>query len=262
MSDPAKVKEVGRLRTYRSLGVDVAGAFAYLAEDFLGLRVIDISDPKAPREVAHLDTPGEAMRVRVEGRYAYVADGPAGLRLIDISNATDPQDIAAWNTPGYAYDTQIKEGLAFVADGTSGLRIVDISKPAALAEIGFYLPEKGDVRAVDVAGKYAYLASGQLGLIVLNISDPKNPKWVGQFDTPRTTRSVQVVGSHAYIGDTQWVRVIDISNPSSPHEIAAYKTPGHTHEVSIANGIAYVANYDAGLAILALRRNANNIPAP
>jgi len=61
------------------------------------------------------------------------------------------------------------------ADGKSGLRIIDVSNPSVLGEVGHYLPRDGDVRGVDVAGRFAYLASGRPGLVVVDISDPKNP---------------------------------------------------------------------------------------
>jgi len=56
-----------------------------------------------------------------------------------------------------------------IADGKSGLRIIDVSNPSALVEVGHYLPRDGDVRGVDVAGPYAYLASGKPGLVVVDI---------------------------------------------------------------------------------------------
>ena len=112
----------------------------------------------------------------------------------------------------------------------------------------------GDVRGVDVAGPYASLASGKPGLVVLDISDPRNPREVGRFDTPRTARSVQLAGSYAYVGDLKWLRVLDISNPSAPREIASYNTPGYADDVWVTDGTAYVAAYDAGLMILELKR--------
>lgn len=128
-----------------------------------------------------------------------------------------------------------------------------------MSEIGHYLLQDGDVRGVDVAGPYAYLASGKPGLVVVDISDPRSPKEVGRFDTPHTVRSVQVEDSSAYIGDLKWLRVLDISNPSAPVEIASYKTPGSANEVRVSEGTAYVAAYDAGLMILELNRKESHL---
>ncbi len=89
-----------------------------------------------------------------------------------------------------------------------------VSDRSAIREFGHYLPQEGDVRGIDLAGPGAYLASGNPGLGVLDISDPRNPREVERFDTPRPARSVQVAGPYAYLGDLKWLSVLDISSPS------------------------------------------------
>ena len=105
---------------------------------------------------------------------------------------------------------------------------------------------------MDLAGDYAFLASGKPGLLVVDISDPENPKEVGRIDTPLTAKSIKIDGSYAYVGDLNWVRVFDISNPSAPREIASYETPSYADHIAVSDGTAYVAGFDAGLMILAL----------
>ena len=58
-----------------------------------GLRVLDISDPRAPVEVGFVDTPGTAAAVAVVGGYAYVADYDQGLRVIDVRHPSDPVEV-------------------------------------------------------------------------------------------------------------------------------------------------------------------------
>ena len=58
--------------------VAVAGSYAYVADWFGGLRVINVANPAAPIEVGFYDTPGNASGVAVAGSYAYVADSEAG----------------------------------------------------------------------------------------------------------------------------------------------------------------------------------------
>ena len=57
----------------------------------------------------------------------------------------------------------------------------------------------------------------------------------------------------AYVGDLKWMRAIDITEPSKPRNIASYETPGYTDEIAVVDENIYVANYDAGLMILALK---------
>jgi hypothetical protein len=98
----------------------------------------------------------------------------------------------------------------------------------------------------------AYLAAGRPGLVVVDISDPANPRRLADADTPRTARSVDVEGNYAYVGDLNWLRVFDISSPSAPKEIASYEAPAQTDRVWVSNRTAYVAAYDAGLLVLSL----------
>jgi hypothetical protein len=47
---------------------------AYIAADTLGVRVVDVSNPASPVEIAHYNTPGHAHALAVDGNIAYVAD--------------------------------------------------------------------------------------------------------------------------------------------------------------------------------------------
>ena len=55
-----------------------AGGYAYVAAGDSGLRVIDVSLPSAPSEIAFVDTPGTCRGVDVIGDHAFVADGSGG----------------------------------------------------------------------------------------------------------------------------------------------------------------------------------------
>ncbi|MCP4745677.1 MAG: hypothetical protein GY874_05975 [Desulfobacteraceae bacterium] len=64
--------------------------YAYIADGFNGLQVIDISDQTNPTIVGSVDTSDQATGVTVSGDYAYVADGDRGLQIIDIRDPTNP----------------------------------------------------------------------------------------------------------------------------------------------------------------------------
>src|SRR3990172_2867887 len=78
--------------------VALAGNYAYLADYYGGLRIIDISNPAAPSETGFYGTPGEAWGVAVAGSYAYIAAGDSGLRIIDVSNPAAPRQTGVFNT--------------------------------------------------------------------------------------------------------------------------------------------------------------------
>ena len=67
-----------------ALGVYVSGNYAYVADGYEGLRIIDISTPATPTEVGYYDTPGYALGVYVSGDYTYIADDD-GLYILDFA---------------------------------------------------------------------------------------------------------------------------------------------------------------------------------
>ncbi|MFN3929222.1 MAG: carboxypeptidase regulatory-like domain-containing protein, partial [Thermoflexus sp.] len=84
ISNPAQPAVIGQTAVLPGVVADVAvaGSYAYVADREGGLRIVDVSDPAAPREVGFYDTPGYAGDVAVVGSYAYVADGEGGLVIL------------------------------------------------------------------------------------------------------------------------------------------------------------------------------------
>jgi len=71
---------------------------------------------------------------------------------------------------------------------------------------------------VVVQGDYAYLATGNSGLQVVDISDPEDPRSVGYCLVPDNAIALAVSGDIAYVA-CGVLAVIDISNPTDPRPI-------------------------------------------
>ena len=75
----------------------------------------------------------------------------------------------------------------------------------------------GGANGVQVSGKYAYVADSNNGLVIVDVSDPANPKQVGHLDTDGGAIGVHVLNNYAYIADDNNVLVIvDVSDPTNP----------------------------------------------
>ena len=70
-------------------GVQIVGNYAYVADFYSGLQIINISNPTAPTLVGNYDTPDYALGVQIVGNYAYVADYESGLQIIDVYEFTN-----------------------------------------------------------------------------------------------------------------------------------------------------------------------------
>ena len=80
------------------------GRQAYVADNYSGLQVVDVSTPASPQIIGSVATPGQALSVAVVGTTAYVADGHIGLQVIDVSTPASPQIIGSVDTPGQAFE--------------------------------------------------------------------------------------------------------------------------------------------------------------
>jgi len=132
--------------------------------------------------------------------------------------------------------------------------------PEPLKDIQLLGQIGGSSYAVALQGNYAYLGMGPR-LIVLDISDPDTPLFVGQTDVlPDTVRNVVVTENYAYIaaGDSG-LRIIDIRDPSAPNEVGFYETPAPAQGIAVLGEYAYVAAGDAGLRIINIAGNYSGI---
>jgi hypothetical protein len=139
--------------------VVVSGDYAYVADEYFGLRVIDISDPGNPSETAFYDTPGEGKDVFVNGNIVYVADSTGGVQIISVSDPEHPDSSGHMDTPG-TVDILSDDNFLFVANGKDrGLRIYNIDDMSHPVEVGYY-DTPGWACGVAVQGNYAYVADG------------------------------------------------------------------------------------------------------
>lgn len=134
-------------------------------------------------------------------------------------------------------------GLSGIATGQSlPCMFENILSTTALESEAFDLVKDGDL---------IYIAAGDAGLLIVDVSDPSAASIVGQYDTAGTSKGVSVNGIYAYIADDgPGLRVIDVSDPASPAQVGSVNTPGIAVSVKVRDGLAYVADWSKGLSIV------------
>jgi hypothetical protein len=81
------------------------------------------------------------------------------------------------------------------------------------------LPTKGNAQDVVVNGDYAYLAQGEGGLIVFDISDPENPREaaVEFYDLRGYAYKIEYYSNAVYLAAGSYgISVVDVANPLDP----------------------------------------------
>ncbi|OGS19110.1 MAG: hypothetical protein A2219_01555 [Elusimicrobia bacterium RIFOXYA2_FULL_50_26] len=117
----------------------IVGNYAYVADAFNGLVIIDVSDPANPAEAGFLDTPEYAYDVYAIGCYAYVADRDSGLRVINISNPASPVESGYYDDVGYAYSVFAHNGAIYTGINNTGLLVFGFGPGSPARTISGYV---------------------------------------------------------------------------------------------------------------------------
>jgi len=249
VSEPTHPSIVGQCDTPGdSYDVTISGHFAYVADYQGGLRIINISNPQQPTETGFY--PGLTPAVAVVGRYAYMADVGRGFDVIDISNPADPIEVGNCVTRGNVFGVAIRDSLAYLAYYSGyGMGVVSISDPAHLTEIGGF---DGGIlsRDIDLIENYAFLASDNAGLTILNALDPTHIALEGSYyPLGRAGRfavkdSIAVVctGAHSFL-------LLDFSDPEHPVQLVSQLGAHYSCDVEIEGDFLYLADADNGLRV-------------
>jgi len=273
-SDPGSPKVKGTipgLGRVRQLCVNDGVAYVTSRED--GMYLVDVSDPERMRILDHYDTIELATGIAVSGDVAFVACRTAGVELIDVSNPEKPRHLSTVRT-GEAQSICVRNGILYVGVwGSAELVICDVSDPYRPAVISkTRLDGYGD--GVDVCGDYCYVATGHHtrsaphreptdpgygrghGLEIFNISDPREPEFLGRVKFPPFYRlgmdmwDVKATERYAFVADTyNGALVVDIADPNEPRVVmhrglpfvANRDNPSPAAGVTLGKDVVYVA---------------------
>jgi hypothetical protein len=227
--------------------LDLAGRWAYVADIFGRLWVVDVGDLAHPKVVGSL--PGETVisDLAVGGSRAYLAVA-TGVRVVDVAVPEWPWQVTLQGMPGGWGQLAVFGDHALAGRGAAGLRVVDAEHRGTLPESQARLPS-GAARAVAVAGRYAYVAADGAGLWVVDIEAPSQPRLVGALGAPGAT-DLALAGDLAYLAcGRDGLRVVSVADPTLPRELGRFRTPDSALGVAVRDTLAFVAADRAGLRL-------------
>jgi hypothetical protein len=144
----------------------VVNGIAYLAENSLGLEIVNVNNPSSPSGLSYFDSPGFAYDVKVSNNKAYLADG-SGMIIIDVTNGFNPVALGSFSSIGAVYSgIFLSNSNVYTADGPRGTEVIGVGTPSAPVQLGFYHPANYSSRLY-VIGSYIFVADGADGLVIL-----------------------------------------------------------------------------------------------
>jgi hypothetical protein len=101
----------------------VSGNYAYVADWYAGLQVVNVSNPTNCTRVGGYNTAGGASRLALQGDYVYIADDFAGMVVIDVSNPTNCSLVSHYQHKGRGWVPGIAATIdrTYVAESAGGL---------------------------------------------------------------------------------------------------------------------------------------------
>ena len=155
---------------------------------------------------------------------------------------------------------------AFISDRKEGLIVVDVHtfhdhnpRNNQIRRVVTYNPEGklSGALQVTLGGNYAYVISQNSGLHVVDISDPRSPRWLAKVGSPqiRTGRAVAVQLRYAFVADSEGFKVVDVTHPDRPRLVEGATVPlEDARSIYPVRTYAYVAAGSEGLAIIDIEK--------
>jgi hypothetical protein len=235
--------------------VVVQGDYAYVANSFSGIWVVDIKDPQDLRIVGNYQTGDTIAQLVLDGEGNLYCSNAVLNRIDVLDIKTDPENPTKI---GEASALQVMElatyrNLLFaVSNKETDLYIFDISnpiKPILRSELD--VTDKGGYRGIDIRKGILGLACDEGGFFLITFSDVENPTIHGSYDLPgENPWGVALMDHLAYVSYRNgFIRIFylpDLENPMVVNTISdGLKWPWN---MVISGTYFHVADYKGGVS--------------
>ncbi len=255
---PADARSVGALRdAWHAYGVAAKDDLAYVAAGRAGMRIVDLSDPSAPRTVGRYEAEGVFVDVALHGSVAYLADGSSrsAFRVVDVAEPILPRELLAIDSPGaLAAAVEVSAGRLAVGLELQRVAVFDLADPRAPVLVGS-VPVPGRVLDLSAVGAKLYVASALAGqaphLTVIDMGATP-PISLGAASLavargPGGLVGLAAEGERVYVTADGGVIVFDATNPEAIVERGRVPLPGFGVGLAAAAGYVYTAAADLSI---------------
>ena len=221
------------------------GSRLFVADGDAGLVVLEVVDAAAPTAPPSRQPPTAATRQATAAPEASATPRwgpPAYLPVVQRSGRTGRgmELEFAGELGGGARGVDVAGDIAWRGEGPH-LVALDIGQPEAIHEIGRSDPLPGVVIGVDVVGDVAYVAAGDAGLVAVDVSDPRAPRFVAAAGTAGMAFDVAVTGEMAVVAVRDvGLLVLDVADPHRMREVGRLGLAQRIDRVELGPGLALV----------------------
>ncbi len=240
--------------SYSSYDVSANDSFVFLAADFIGIIVVNITKPVTPNICSATDRP-EISGIAFRDNIAFITDSNNGLFILNVTNSNNAQIISSVWLEKPAIDISVLDNVAMISCGYDGYYSIDVSD-LENPQIADHEDTVEFVYEIAINGSYAFVANGNDGLRILNITDIHNITFVNSI-SGFFVYSVSVNSNLVYLGCSDGFRVVNATDLSNLQVIYYSSSVGNTRDVFIEGAYAYLASTTNGVFIFDISISSN-----
>lgn len=241
------------------------GDYVYIAEEKVGLKVYEASNPTQLVEVGSYSPSYEFTDVIAYGSHAFATSAEYqaidqktryALHMFDVSILTDPKDLGELSyepviMTEFSHYLIVRRQFAY-GSWPLGVQILDMSLPnpdsAVLAPA-----QIEEIVNIVVVDNRAYAATRDNRFLILDISNVANPIVISSHSlgTDQLSHGISVVGSYAYIIFRDvGMRILDISDEQNIIDVGVYRMKTIPVGLISKDHHAYIAEWYGNLEIV------------
>lgn len=163
-------------------GIDISGNYAFVANPWKGMAVIDITSPEAMAVVATYDKPDGSFPgvwdVGIKGETAYILAQNYGVQAVNISDPLNPYFVTEFlmddgrkeSGDSPPADLTFYENYMLIANGLDGISVFSVSNPEIIKFVQ-KIETLGFAGSLEIVGTDLFFADGDAGIGVFSLSD-------------------------------------------------------------------------------------------
>jgi hypothetical protein len=226
----------------------VNGSYAYVANGFNGLRILDISEPSQIVEIASYPTQSIATSLQIVNDTLFLLDSSEGLRIFTLAGPTELVAAGSYTTLGIVTKViSCNANIFLIAGWDHGVHWLEKATLDKL-QADVHHVFKADVTDIVVVDDIAYVLAGYAGFRIYDLSLPAAPVSLGSL--PILSTNIYVAGAYAYTSDLDGnLLIIDVSDKSAPAVVRSYPKFGFadTMEVDGELGALYTPGQEVAI---------------
>lgn len=243
VADVTQKSQPKELYTIKTPGIArnvvVSGSYAYVADDWKGIGILDIS--KTPTVIKSIEMEGRIYDVATYQNHLYCATDD-GLKVLDLTDPLKPVEISQSVEGDRVKKVVALDGRAYCVCSEKGILCYDITDPKNVKLLATHSPLSGDGSIqVSIKDGYAYAACGGSGFSIIDVKEPENPIQIAHLNFGSAIASAKLNGEYAYLFSDDCIYTVAVSDPTKPFTLneTPFHTDGFRQNIAMDSGFLY-----------------------